>query len=367
MAEVACISYCSELLCLSYCAIRCLGGYANRAKVRLSRPLAADYRTVSLSHHTRSSLLVTQVRAFAIEVRYPCTFDDAEAKGVLSTIGAMATSTMNAHLSGLGRMLRNLILPAVLTFTLSHATQAQAHIGEQRRQATRAELEQMAKAAEGAAQAAPDAKTKERMMDDASAIRMRLKNGDFVPGDRILIEILGDSASSDTFTVRGDRMLQLPNLPDISLAGVLDSELKDHLTKEVGKYVKQPELNATSLLRLAMMGQIGRGGFITIPMDQAITDVLMATGGPGSSADFNKTVVRRSGKVVVSAEEFQEAVRANRTVGDMSLRDGDEIFVPDKKQGQNVLQYLQLVSALIGFYFILRWGRRPTGTAGPNP
>lgn len=274
---------------------------------------------------------------------------------------------MSTHISRLERALRIVVATGVLSLSFGTAALAQASLGEQRRQATRAELEQMAKAAENAAQVAPDAKTRERMNNDASAIRMRLKNGDFVPGDRILIQLLGDSLASDTFTVRGDRMLQLPNLPDISLAGVLDSELKEHLTKEVGKYVKKPELNATSLLRLAMMGQIGRGGFITIPTDQAITDVLMATGGPGATADFNKTVVRRAGKVVVSPEEFQEAVRANRTVGDMSLRDGDEIFVPDKKQGQNILQMLQLVSALVGFYFILRWGRRPTSSTGSNP
>jgi protein involved in polysaccharide export with SLBB domain len=258
-------------------------------------------------------------------------------------------------------------LPAVLSFALVTPTQAQISLGEQRRQASRAELEQMAKAAEGAAQVAPDSKTRERMINDATAIRMRLKNGDFVPGDRILIQLLGDSLATDTFTVRGDRVLQLPNLPDISLAGVLDSELKDHLTKEVGKYVKKPEINATSLLRLAMLGSIGHGGFITIPTDQAITDVLMATGGPGPTSDFNKTVVKRAGKVIVSPEEFQEAVRANRTVGDMSLRDGDEIFVPDKKQAQNYLQALQLFSALFGLYFIVRWGRRPTSATGTTP
>ncbi|MFN8574392.1 MAG: polysaccharide biosynthesis/export family protein [Gemmatimonadaceae bacterium] len=246
---------------------------------------------------------------------------------------------------------------------MSSPVWAQASLGEQRRQATRAELEQIAKSAENAAQVAPDSKTRDKMIGDASAIRMRLKNGDFVPGDRILVQLLGDSLFSDTFTVRGDRMLQLPNLPDISLAGVLDSELKDHLTKEVGKYVKKPDLNATPLLRLALLGSVGRGGFMTVPVDQAITDVIMATGGPGGTSDFNKTTVRRSGKTVIDAKEFQEAVRSNRTVGDMSLRDGDEIYIPDQKKGTSILQTLQLVSALIGFYFILRWGRRP-GTSG---
>lgn len=254
--------------------------------------------------------------------------------------------------------------PLLIAFAIS--ADAQYSLGEQRRQATRSELEQIAKAAETASQGAPDEKTRERMLADANAIRMRLKNGDFMPGDRILIQLLGDSLTSDTFTVRGDRVLQLPNLPDISLAGVLDSELKDFLTKEVGKYVKKPELNATALLRLALLGAIGRGGFVTIPADQAITDVLMSTGGPTQTADFNKTIVRRSGKTVIDAKAFQEAVRSNRTVGDMSLRDGDEVFVPDKKQQFAWMQTLQVVTALMGLYFIIRWGRRP-GTGNPNP
>lgn len=274
---------------------------------------------------------------------------------------------MSSHISQLRRALKRLAVAGVLCVAAFRMAVAQSSLGEQRRQATRAELEQMAKSAETAAQVAPDAKTREKMIGDATSIRNRLKNGDFVPGDRILVQLLGDSLFSDTFTVRGDRMLQLPNLPDISLAGVLDSELKDHLTKEVGKYVKKPDLNATPLLRIALLGSIGRAGFMTVPVDQAITDVIMSTGGPGATSDFNKTTVRRAGKTVIDSKEFQEAVRANRTVGDMSLRDGDEIFVPDQKKGTSVLQTLQLVSALIGFYFILRWGRRPGTSTVSTP
>jgi hypothetical protein len=234
----------------------------------------------------------------------------------------------------------------------------QALLGEQRRQATRNELEQMAKAAENAAQTAPDDKTRERIINDANAIRERLRNGDFVPGDRILIQLMGDSSLTDTFTVRGDRMLRLPNLPDISLYGVLDSELKDHLTKEIGKYIKQPELNAVPLLRLAAMGSVGRPGFITVPVDLALADFLMNVGGPAGGSDFKKSVFRRAGEVVVPADDLQEAIRLNRTVGDLSLRDGDELFIPDKSKRPSIFTTLQLITALMGFYFVLTLGRR---------
>jgi protein involved in polysaccharide export with SLBB domain len=76
-----------------------------------------------------------------------------------------------------------------------------------------------------------------------------LRNGDFLPGDRIYIVVLGDSALTDTFTVRGDRRLQLPNIPDVTLSGVLDSELNTFLTTELSRYLKNPTVTATGMVR----------------------------------------------------------------------------------------------------------------------
>ena len=122
---------------------------------------------------------------------------------------------------------------------------AQSLMGEMRRQARREELEKAAKFAENASTTAPDEKTREKYRLDAEVIIQRLANGDFIPGDRILILVQGDTALTDTFTVRGDRMLPLPNIPPISLQGVLDSELEEYLTKELLRYIKEVQLEAT--------------------------------------------------------------------------------------------------------------------------
>src|SRR3970282_542657 len=124
------------------------------------------------------------------------------------------------------------LLIGVLILAPVGSISAQTMIGEMRRQATRAELEKAAKATESAALEQRDEKTRSKYLADAAAIRMRLTNGDFIPGDRIRLLVEGDTALSDTFTVRGDRMLPLPNLPPISLQGVLDSESGPSLTKE---------------------------------------------------------------------------------------------------------------------------------------
>jgi hypothetical protein len=237
---------------------------------------------------------------------------------------------------------------------------AQATIGEMRRQATRAELERAAKAAESASLQAPDEKTREKLRADAAAIRMRLSNGDFIPGDRINLIVAGDSVLTDTFTVRGDRMLPLPNIPAISLHGVLDSELEPHLTKELLRYIKTVQLDATPLVRISLLG-FPQSNFYTIPVDQSITDVIAAAGGWGSVTAVapEKAVVRRAGKVIIDAKATAEAVRQGKTVGDMALRDGDELYVPDRQStGFSWQKIAAGVGAVSSLFWIIRFGIR---------
>lgn len=202
-------------------------------------------------------------------------------------------------------------------------------LGVQRRQATRAELEQAVQVAEQvASNPSVDAKTREKLRVHVAALQQRLTTGDFLPGDRILIQSLGDSALNDTFTVRVDQRLQLPNLPDIALRGVLDSELNAHLSTELAKFLVNPSVTATGLVRLAVSGAIGRPGFVLVPVDMAVTDVLMNAGGPSQLAKLNAAYVQRADEKFLNEKQFAEAIRTGRTVGDVSLRDGDEIVVP---------------------------------------
>jgi hypothetical protein len=251
------------------------------------------------------------------------------------------------------------VLVGLLMFAPDGSVSAQNAIGEMRRQATRTELEKAAIAAETASLSAPDKKTQAKYRADAASIRMRLANGDFIPGDRISLLVQGDSALSDTFTVRGDRMLPLPNLPPIPLQGVLDSELELHLTKELLQYIKQVSLEATPLVRISLIG-FPQSNFLTVPVDQSITDVITLAGGWGSTSQvaYDKTVVRRAGAVFLDAKATAEAIRQGKTVGDMALRDGDELYLPDRTSSQNWQQILAAVSALTGIFWLVRYGIR---------
>lgn len=261
---------------------------------------------------------------------------------------------MSVRLSSIVRKIAIVCALAGVFLVFPSRGESQASLGEGRRQATRAELDQAAKATEQAATVAPDSKTRDKLLADATALRQRLRNGDFLPGDRIYIVVLGDSALTDTFTVRGDRRLQLPNIPDVTLSGVLDSELNEFLTKELSRYLKNPTVTATGMVRLTLTGGIARNGFLTFPVDQAITDVLMTAGGLGPGSKLADAEVKRAGKTFIDKKAFQEAIRLARTVGDLALRDGDEVYVPSASATSGVQTWMKVLGVIGPLFFLVR-------------
>ena len=117
----------------------------------------------------------------------------------------------------------------------------------------------------------------------ATVIRERLANGDFLPGDRIQLVVVGDTAFSKTFSVRPDTTIELPNIDPISLHGVLRSELDAYLDQKLRKYLTDPDVQARSLIRLAVVGEVARPGFYDLPPDAAASEVIVAGGWPLAS------------------------------------------------------------------------------------
>ncbi len=234
---------------------------------------------------------------------------------------------------------------------------AQDPLGAHRRQATRAEIEAAVTATEAVVPRS-DEKTREKLLATAASMKQRLKNGDFAPGDRIYLVVQGDSALTDTFTVRQDQRLLLPNIPELSLRGVLDSELPEFLTREVGRYVREPKITAIGLVDVTLTGGVGRPGFVTVPSDMRVTDVLMAQGGPSPNAELDKAYVKRGTETLLDRKQLSEALRSGRTIGDVALRDGDEIVIPVQQTSRWGSTWIPILTSVTGLFWIIRGSRR---------
>jgi hypothetical protein len=51
-----------------------------------------------------------------------------------------------------------------------------------------------------------------------------------------------------------------------------------------------------------------------------------------------------------------EAVRQAKTVGDMALRDGDEIYLPDRSSGLSWQKVAGVLSGAVGLVWMIRYG-----------
>jgi protein involved in polysaccharide export with SLBB domain len=228
-------------------------------------------------------------------------------------------------------------------------------------QASRAELEALAIAAEQLASSSQgNAQVKKQKRIEADALRARLRDGDFRGGDRIVLSVRGDSALTDTFTVHPGRTLRLPNLPELPLQGVLRAELRDHLTRHIARFLRDPVVEAHPLIRLGLLGEVDRPGYYFATTDGMVTDAIMLAGGPTREADLTKTTVRRGTIVLWERAAFRDALTEGTTLDQLDLRSGDEIIVGVRSRGrwETVLRTAGFVSGIaVGIYGATRIGR----------
>jgi protein involved in polysaccharide export with SLBB domain len=167
---------------------------------------------------------------------------------------------------------------------------------------------------------------KQAKRQELALLKSRLSEGDLQPGDQISISVQGEKDLNETFTVTAGRFITVPTIGDISMRGVLRSEVEDYLTNELRKYIRNPEIHATTSIRLSILGAVGRPGFYQIKSETMIGEAIMQAGGPGGR-DPATSRVERAGKEVLGQEAFADALSKGRTLDQMSLRAGDEILV----------------------------------------
>lgn len=244
-----------------------------------------------------------------------------------------------------------LLVPVVLA---GSATAAQAQ-DTRRAQATRAELEAtLAELEKYAASSGYSSRLRNEKAREAALIRSRLENGDLQVGDQIDLIVLNQAAFSDTFVVSSGRVLSLPGLPDIPLQGVLRSEAQEYLTKQLSRYVRDPQVRVRTKIRLSILGSVGAPGFYQVPADVLATDAFMAAGGLTADADPAKVQVRRGTDVIWQREALQEAMRQGLTLDQLNLRAGDEMVLDLRKRpGTSFLAIAGAIGGLASTVYFL--------------
>ncbi len=243
-----------------------------------------------------------------------------------------------------------LVGAAALAFVSPPARAQQPNADAHRMQATRPELEATLERLRALGQA------------DTSDVRSRLEDGDFRPGDRVLLAVedpmLGadrppvggksqEQQLSDTFTVGVGPEIMLPVVGAVSLRGTLRSELEPVVTRAIGRYLRDPVAHARSLVSVGVTGEVARPGFYGLAPDAVVSAALTAAGGLTKDAKMDKLKLERDGRALVEGKALRRAIEQGATLEALHVRSGDQLVVPSKQHG-DIYGPLRFVAVLLG-------------------
>jgi protein involved in polysaccharide export with SLBB domain len=213
--------------------------------------------------------------------------------------------------------------------------------------ATRAELEQLLASQTAGSGVATDEQQLGAYVSAAS-VRQRLEEGDLQPGDEIQVFVEGYPDLSRTFIVEPSRTIIFPEIGPVSLRGVLRSELQEHLTQSLARYIRNPIVRTESTIRVVVLGAVGNPGYYSVKPHAQVTDVLQAAGGTTSKARLMRMRVERgsTGNRVIAGDQLHQAVIAGRSLDQLGIQAGDQIVVPEQPTMGPVRQALAWTSAV---------------------
>ncbi len=232
--------------------------------------------------------------------------------------------------------IRSLFCAALVLLVLAPAADAQIslQVRGSGAQFSRADLTELLARYEEAIQSpAYSSQVKETARLGAERIRQRLERGDFRLGDRIALNVRNEPNLPDTVAVQTGPLITLPLFGEISLEGVLRSELEAHLERELGRFINDPVVEATALTRLSVQGAVGQPGFYVVPADMLLSEALMVAGGPAPTADLQSLEVRRGNDEFLQEDEVQAALVEGLTLDQLSLQAGDALVLPQESGG----------------------------------
>lgn len=234
-------------------------------------------------------------------------------------------------------MMRRLLTMAFLVPFLwvgplaAQATQGGVTWDPQGLQMNRSELQSLLEDLQQVAQSsAYSDRLRERARRDVDLIRERLNAGDLRVGDRVLLQVEGEPQLPDTLPVEPGPAVTLPVMGRIGLRGVLRSELEEHLTQELSRFIRDPVVRAQALMRVSIQGNVGTPGFYTVPANYLIGETLMRAGGPTPTSDLEDLEIQRGERVLWAGDELRTALVEGRTLDQLNLRAGDQIWVPER-------------------------------------
>lgn len=157
--------------------------------------------------------------------------------------------------------------------------------------------------------------------------------------------------------VRPDGYITLPVIDDVMARGLTVSELKAGIEKAYGETLLNPVVTVTLIEfvapRVYVGGQVLKPGSYELRAGQSLIQAIILAG--GFTREANRKMVLRarpdtSGKLNLTTFDVMRMFSESKAAREVSLQDGDYVFVPDSKLSKmsRIIEVLRSAAPGIG-------------------
>ena len=151
------------------------------------------------------------------------------------------------------------------------------------------------------------------------------------PGDGLQIRVWGQLAGDLRVTVDRAGQIYIPQVGQISVAGIHYGELEEHLKSEISKVFKNFNLTVNvgriRSIQVLVVGSARYPGTYTISSLSTLVNAIFASGGPTPQGSLRHIQVRRDGATITDFDFYDLLVKGDKSK-DVRLQPGDVLYIP---------------------------------------
>ena len=151
------------------------------------------------------------------------------------------------------------------------------------------------------------------------------------PGDELQIRIWGQVQANLRVMVDRSGQIYIPQVGQISVAGIHYGDLEQHLKDEISKIFKNFNVTANigrlRSIQIFVVGYARYPGTYTISSLSTLVNAIFASGGPSLQGSLRHIQVRRDGATITDFDFYDLVIKGDKSK-DVRLQPGDVIYIP---------------------------------------
>jgi protein involved in polysaccharide export with SLBB domain len=155
------------------------------------------------------------------------------------------------------------------------------------------------------------------------------------PGDEVIIDLWGNTDSSNKYKISPDGRIVISGVGPITLSGLTIAEASKRLRSSMaamyeglydGSIQLKLSLGSIRSIQVNITGEVGNAGTYTLPSLATLFHALHVAGGVSDLGTLRSIKVYRAGKLFSEVDVF-DYILNGKTEKDIALRDGDLVTV----------------------------------------